>query len=83
MGLISLLVGALCASILMVILGIISEEEARDSINWTVYVTIASAFGIGTALVNSGVAGGLADFLVKIGAAVGIGGMYDLFGDWS
>jgi hypothetical protein len=41
--------------------------------NWEVFVTIASAFGIGTALVNSGVATGIADFLVKIGSSVGSG----------
>ena len=73
-GVTSLLVCALVASILMVIGGILSEQEARDAINWEVYLTIAAAFGIGTALVNSGVAGGIANFLVKIGEAVGIGG---------
>jgi di/tricarboxylate transporter len=59
----------------MVAFGIISEQEARDSINWEVYITVACAFGIGTALVNSGVAGGIAGFLVKIGTSLGIGGM--------
>ena len=63
----------LVASILMVMLGILSEQEARDAINWEVYITIASAFGIGTALVNSGVAGALAIFLVDVGEAMGIG----------
>jgi di/tricarboxylate transporter len=57
----------------MCAIGVLSQQEARDSINWEVYVTIASAFGIGTALVNSGVAGGVADFLVKIGSSVGSG----------
>lgn len=72
----TLLVCALIASILMVTLGILSEQEARDSINWSVYITVASAFGIGTGLVSSGVAGGLADFLVEVGKALGIGGSY-------
>ena len=70
----SLLVCALVVSILMVAFGIISEQEARDSINWEVYITVACAFGIGTALVNSGVAGGVAGFLVTIGTSIGIGG---------
>lgn len=70
----SLFVCALVASIFMVALGILSEQEARDAVNWEVYTTIASAFGIGTALVNSGVAGGIANFLVDVGNAVGIGG---------
>ena len=34
------------------------------------------SFGIGTALVNSGVAGGIAEFLVNVGDALGIGGWY-------
>jgi di/tricarboxylate transporter len=72
----SLLVSALIAAILMVLVGIMSEQEARNAVNWEVYVTIACAFGIGTALTNSGVAGGVADFLVKIGTAIGIGGEF-------
>jgi di/tricarboxylate transporter len=57
----------------MAAFGIISQQEARDSVDWDIDVTIASAFGIGTALVNSGVAGGVANFLVKIGTSVGMG----------
>jgi di/tricarboxylate transporter len=72
-GLASLLVCGLVASILMVALGILSEQEARDAVNWEVYITIAAAFGIGTALVNSGVADSIASFLVDIGTAMGIG----------
>lgn len=72
----SLLVCALVAAILMVLLGIMSEKEARDAVNWEVYVTIACAFGIGTALTNSGIAGGVANFLVHVGTAIGIGGEF-------
>lgn len=75
-GVASLLVCALVASILMVVLGIMSEQEARDAVNWDVYITIAAAFGIGIALVNSGVAGAMATFLVDVGEAVGIGGKF-------
>lgn len=77
-GVASLLTCALVASILMVAIGIMSEQEARDAVDWVVYITIACAFGIGTALVNSGVAGALADFLVNVGEALGIGdaGLY-------
>jgi di/tricarboxylate transporter len=70
-----LLTAALIAGILMVMIGVMSEQEARDSIDWELYVTIASAFGIGTALINSGVAYGIANFLVKIGTSVGEGGL--------
>lgn len=77
-GVASLLVSSLVASILMVVLGILTQQEVRDAINWEVYITIAAAFGIGTALTNSGVAGGVADGLVQLGQALGIGdaGLY-------
>jgi di/tricarboxylate transporter len=64
---------AMVAAILMVAIGVLSESEARNAIRWEIYLTIASAFGIGTALVNSGVAGAVANFLVKIGNAIGLG----------
>ena len=73
-GVTSLLICALVTSVLMIMTGILSEQEARDAVNWEVYITIASAFGIGTALTNSGVAGGVADFLVTVGQGLGIGG---------
>ena len=72
-GIASLLVCASVASMLMVTFGILSQQEVRDAINWEIYVTIACAFGIGTALTNSGVAGGIADGLVSLGQAIGIG----------
>jgi len=72
-GVASLLVCGLVTSMLMVMFGILSQQEVRDAINWEIYVTIASAFGIGTALTNSGVAGGIADGLVFIGQGIGIG----------
>lgn len=67
---------ALFASFIMVAMGILTQQEARDSVNWEVYVTIACAFGIGTALVNSGVAGSVAGFLVKVGSSFGSGCKY-------
>jgi len=74
MAKLSTLIGsAMVAAILMVVLGIMSESEARNAIRWDIYLTIASAFGIGKALVNSGVAGAVAKFLVKVGSAVGMG----------
>ena len=78
-GVASLLVCALVAAIIMVCIGILSQQEARDAVDWEIYVTIACAFGIGTALTNSGVAGGIANFLVAIGTGLGIG-VAGLFG---
>lgn len=77
-GVTSLLICALVASALMVATGILSQQEARDAVNWEVYITIACAFGIGTALTNSGVAGGVANFLVTVGEGVGIGGKFSI-----
>jgi len=74
----SLLVCGLVTSIIMVCFRILSQQECRDAINWEVYVTIACAFGIGTAMENSGLASVIADGLVKLGNALGIGdaGLY-------
>ncbi|GAX22224.1 hypothetical protein FisN_19Lh292 [Fistulifera solaris] len=72
-GVAELVVCGLVASFSMVAIGIMSEQEARDSVNWDIYVIIASAFGIGTALMNSGVADIIANFLVDVGTAMGIG----------
>ena len=49
----SLLVCSLVVSFIFVCLGVMSQQECRDAVDWTVYVTIASAFGIGVAMTNS------------------------------
>ena len=72
-GVASLLLCALVAAILMVMLGIVSQQEALECIGWDIYITVASAFGIATAMENSGVADAIANFLVGIGTAIGIG----------
>mmetsp|Transcript_25509 Transcript_25509/g.54881 ORF Transcript_25509/g.54881 Transcript_25509/m.54881 type:complete len:1149 (+) Transcript_25509:308-3754(+) len=74
----SLLVCGLVVAFIMVCLGILSQQECRDAVNWEVYVTIACAFGIGKAMENSGLASLIADGLVKVGYALGIGyaGLY-------
>jgi len=73
LGIRSLLSTSAIVGIIMVCLGIVTQQEARDCLQWDLYVTIASAFGIGTAMNNSGVAAGVATFLVRIGTAMGIG----------
>eukprot|EP00956_Cyclotella_meneghiniana_P028098 scaffold64738_cov66-Cyclotella_meneghiniana.AAC.3 len=77
-GISSLLVLSMCTVIVMVSTGIISQQECRDAVNWDVFTTIASAFGIGIALTNSGLANLLANGLVAGGEALGIGvaGLY-------
>ena len=64
---------AMVAAILMVFIGVLTQEEARSAIKWEIYLTIAPAFGVGQALINSGVAGAMANFLVRVGNAVGLG----------
>jgi di/tricarboxylate transporter len=49
----SLLVCGLVTAFLMVCMGILSQQECRDAIYWDVYITIACAFGLGTAMTNS------------------------------
>jgi di/tricarboxylate transporter len=71
--LIDLVVGGLLASFLMVAIGCLSEQEARDSIHWDIYVIIGSAFGIGSGMLNSGLADIVADFLVDVGKAISLG----------
>ena len=70
---ISLFGTSMVAAILMVMVGVLSEAEARAAIRWEIYLTIAPAFGVGQALINSGVAGTLSAFLVRVGEAMGIG----------
>jgi len=70
---------AVLASILLVAFGVLSLQEARDAINWTLYVTVGSAIGVGTALINSGISSSIANFFVRIGDSIGFG-MAGLFG---
>jgi len=74
----NLFVLGLIASIAMVSAGIISQQECRDAVNWEIYITIASAYGIGTALTSSGLATVLANSLIAIGMGLNIGpaGLY-------
>lgn len=48
-------------AVAMVMLGCLSPSEARTSIEWQVLVTIAAAFGVGSALQNSGAAAAVAE----------------------
>ena len=70
----SLLITSSIAGIVMVSLGVLSQQEARDSLQWDLYFTVAAAFGVGNAMQNSGVAEAVAMFLVRIGVGLGIGG---------
>jgi uncharacterized protein with PhoU and TrkA domain len=68
-----LLITTLIAVMIMAAIGIISAEEIRKSIMWDLYVTIASAFGIGNAMSSSGLAAAIANGIVKLSEVVNIG----------
>jgi K+/H+ antiporter YhaU regulatory subunit KhtT len=76
----NLLITAAIVGICMVSLGVVTQQEARDCLQWDLYIVVASAFGIGTAMENSGVATGLATFLVRVGTSMGIGGGFVVVG---
>ena len=58
----------------MASLGVLTQQEARDAIQWDLYIVVAAAFGVSQAMTNSGVAKGLATFLVRVGNGLQIGG---------
>ncbi len=75
-GVVSTVVAAGGVAFLMVALGCISASEARRTVEWQVLVTIATAFGIGTALENSGAAAAIAE--VAFGSMKDLGPVFAL-----
>ena len=65
-GLLSMLEAALVAAGLMLVSGCTSAQVARQSPDWQVLVVIATSFGIGAAMQNSGAAGMLADNIIGL-----------------
>lgn len=70
-GWVDLVVAAMLVAAAMVAGGCIAAGEARRSVEWQVVVTIAAAFGVGTALETSGVASWLATQIVATTAPLG------------
>lgn len=64
-GVMPIVLSATLTAVLMVVLGCISAGDARQSVEWQVLITIAAAFGVGTALQNSGAATVIAASLVE------------------
>jgi len=62
------------AAFLMLIARIIRPAAARNAIRWDVLITIAAAFGVSTALTNSGLADAIAGTLVGALSDVGVVG---------
>ncbi|MGF1582758.1 MAG: SLC13 family permease [Gemmataceae bacterium] len=63
-GLVPIVLSATLIAALMVVMGCLSPGDARRSIEWQVLITIATAFGVGAALQNSGGATAIASTLV-------------------
>jgi di/tricarboxylate transporter len=64
-GAVPIVLSAALTAVLMVVLGCISPGDAHRSIEWQVLITIAAAFGVGSALQNSGAATVIAGALVN------------------
>jgi len=65
-GATSIVVAAFLVAGLMVVTRCISIADARQSIDWQTLLTIAAAFGLGKALVNSGCVEAIADSFVHL-----------------
>ena len=63
-GVVPIVLSASLTAVLMVALGCISSGDARRGIEWQVLITIAAAFGVGSALQTSGAAKAVATALV-------------------
>lgn len=79
-GVVETTIAATSIAFLMVMFGCISVGEARKSVEWQVLVAIASAFGVGAALQNSGAATAIAEGLVQLtsggGPIAALAGVY-------
>lgn len=67
---IPLVVAAALAAVLMVLFDCISAGDARQSVEWSVLVTVAAAMGVGAAIENTGVASMIAGGLVDMALVV-------------
>jgi di/tricarboxylate transporter len=65
-GWLSMLQGALLASMLMILTRCCTAAGARRSIDWSILMVIASAFGLGRALQESSAAATLAGYLLNL-----------------
>jgi len=54
----------------MGVLNYISQKEARNAMNWFIFVTVGASFGIGLAMTNSGLSNMIAVHITSIGAAI-------------
>ncbi|WP_226674098.1 SLC13 family permease [Rossellomorea aquimaris] len=71
-GYVSMITGMAIITLLLFSLRIVTPLQAKNSIQWNVLVLVSSSFGIGYAMINSGVATFLANLLMDISKPFGI-----------
>lgn len=64
-GLVPIVISTALTAVLMIALGCLSVNEARQSLDWQVLITIAASFAVGAALQNSGAATLVATYMVE------------------
>ncbi len=70
-GVVKIVVAAFLVAGLMVLTKCIQVADARRSVDWQTLITIAAAFGLGKALVNSGLIPTVADYLGQLATHAG------------
>ncbi len=65
LGLLPILQASLAAAIAIVLVGVLSPREARDSVDVDVLVMIAASFGVGAAIASSGLANVIGSWIVS------------------
>lgn len=68
-------IAATVTAIILMVTNTISFSDAKKSVDWDVLVIIASAFGIGTALMNSGLADLIANAIIDSLKSFGVVGV--------
>ena len=74
-GIMPLISASALASMIVVATGCVTPSEARRLIDWRVLVIIASAFGMASALENSGLAEKISFLVVSVGQPFGVLGI--------
>jgi di/tricarboxylate transporter len=72
LGVISMLKGMALVTLLLFILRIVSPLQAKNAIQWNVLMVVSCSFGIGYAMINSGVATFLANLLMDASKPFGV-----------
>ncbi|TMU87695.1 SLC13 family permease [Bacillus sp. BHET2] len=72
LGFVSMLTGMTFASLVLFLFKIIHPQQAKQAVQWNVLMMISCSFGIGYALMNSGVAAFIANLLMEASRPFGV-----------